>query len=148
MNSSGFLVLYLKGTNIYPTPRTIQTPFGLQKTVGVHLTPTFDYVDSDFTISDIVMVGPRLTPVRDSTDFQTAMPTPDLFIEDTNFFPGLKASDLSPNFGGIQARLDGYPDFFIARDKVCPELIHLVGIDSPGFTSAPAIARHVARQFF
>jgi len=140
--------LYLKGTNIYPTPKSIQTPFGLQRTVGVHLTPTFDYVDSDFTISDIVMVGPRLTPVRDSADFQTAMPKPDIFVEDTHFFPSLKASDLSPNFGGIQARLDGYPDFFIARDKVCPELIHLVGIDSPGFTSAPAIARYVALHYF
>jgi L-2-hydroxyglutarate oxidase LhgO len=140
--------LYLKGTNIYPTPKTVKTPFGLQRTVGVHLTPTFDYFDGHFAISDIVMLGPRLTPVRDSMDFQTAMPNPDLFIKDTNFFPSLKASDLSPNFGGIQARLDGYPDFFIARDKVCPDLIHLVGIDSPGFTSAPAIARYVALHFF
>jgi L-2-hydroxyglutarate oxidase LhgO len=140
--------LYLNGTNIYPTPKTAKTPFGLQRTVGVHLTPTFDYFDGHFAISDIVMVGPRLTPVKSPTDFQTPMPKTDLFVEDTNFFPSLKSCDLSPNFGGIQARLDGYSDFSIDRDKVCPDIIHLVGIDSPGFTSAPAIARFVALNFF
>jgi len=35
-------------------------------------------------------------------------------------------------------------DFVIARDSTHARVIHLVGIESPGLTSAPAIARHVA----
>jgi glycerol-3-phosphate dehydrogenase len=35
-------------------------------------------------------------------------------------------------------------DFVITRDPSYPRAIHLVGIESPGLTSAPAIARHVA----
>jgi len=38
----------------------------------------------------------------------------------------------------------GMADFVIARDPGYPRAIHLVGIESPGLTSAPAIARHVA----
>lgn len=141
--------LYTRGTNIYPTPRTVKTPFGSQSTVGVHLTPMFDVVDNKFVIGDTVMVGPRLTIVKDENDFQTPMPDAEVFVADTGFFPDLRAADLSPNFGGIQARLDGYPDFHISRDRVYPDnIVHLVGIDSPGFTSAPAIAHHVAVEFF
>jgi len=141
--------LYLKGTNVYPTPRTVKTPFGFQSTVGVHLTPMFDIIDGKFIIGDTVMVGPRLTVVNSDDDFQTPMPEPESFVHDTGcFFPGLKAVDLTPNFGGIQARLDGYPDFYIARDRLYDDIVHLAGIDSPGFTAAPAIARHVVNRFF
>ncbi len=140
--------LYMRGVNIYPTPRTVNTPFGPQHTVGVHITPMFDCIDGHFIIGDTVMVGPKLIPVSRANDFQTPMPEPEAFIEHTNFFPQLRADDLTPNFGGVQARLDGYSDFYTARDRKCPNIIHLIGIDSPGFTSAPAIARHVKNNFF
>jgi len=140
--------LYLRGTNVYPTPITVKNPFGPQHTVGVHLTPTFDCENGNFVIGDAVMVGPKLTPVNRVDDFQTPMPEPEVFVQHTKFFPGLKAADLSPNFSGVQARLDGYPDFYLARDRSCFDIIHLVGVDSPGFTSAPAIARYVAANFF
>ncbi|MCL5124310.1 MAG: hypothetical protein M1511_07415 [Deltaproteobacteria bacterium] len=32
--------------------------------------------------------------------------------------------------------------------RLCDKRIHLVGIDSPGFTSGPAIARYVCEDFF
>jgi glycerol-3-phosphate dehydrogenase len=35
-------------------------------------------------------------------------------------------------------------DFVIARDPAHLRAIHLVGIESPGLTSAPAIAKYVA----
>jgi glycerol-3-phosphate dehydrogenase len=109
----------------------------------------FDIIDGKFVIGDTVMVGPRLTVVNSDDDFQTPMPEPESFVHDTGcFFPGLKAVDLTPNFGGIQARLDGYHDFYISRDRLYDDIVHLVGIDSPGFTAAPAIARHVVNRFF
>ncbi|MFH0960680.1 MAG: FAD-dependent oxidoreductase, partial [Pseudomonadota bacterium] len=140
--------IYLKGSNVYPTPRIVKTPFGLQSTVGVHLTPMFDIMDGKHVIGDTVMVGPRLTVVNSDDDFQTPMPEPESFVNDTGFFPGLVAADLTPNFGGIQARLNNYPDFYISRDRLYDDIVHLVGIDSPGFTAAPAIARHVVSSFF
>jgi glycerol-3-phosphate dehydrogenase len=140
--------LHLRGMNIYPTPQTVQTPFGLQHTVGVHITPMFDYDNGEFVIGNTFMVGPKLTLVNREDDFQTPIPAPGVFIKDTGFFPQLKVEDLSPNFSGVQARLDGYPDFYINRDRMCSNVIHLVGIDSPGFTSAPAIASYVVQNFF
>jgi glycerol-3-phosphate dehydrogenase len=35
------------------------------------------------------------------------------------------------------------PDFIIQRDPEVPNVVHLIGIESPGLTSAPAIAEHV-----
>jgi glycerol-3-phosphate dehydrogenase len=63
-----------------------------------------------------------------------------------DFFPDLTAADLEFHQGGIQARLDGYHDFYIKPDSQSPHVIHLLGIDSPGLTAAPAIAKYVARQ--
>ncbi len=61
------------------------------------------------------------------------------------FFPDLTASDLEFHQSGIQARLDGYHDFYIKPDRTSKQVIHLLGIDSPGLTAAPAIAKYVAR---
>ncbi len=61
------------------------------------------------------------------------------------FFPDLTAADLEFHQSGIQARLDGYHDFYIKPDRTSQQVIHLLGIDSPGLTAAPAIAKYVAR---
>jgi glycerol-3-phosphate dehydrogenase len=36
-------------------------------------------------------------------------------------------------------------DFIIQLDPDFPRAIHLIGIESPGLTSAPSIAEHVSR---
>jgi L-2-hydroxyglutarate oxidase LhgO len=135
--------LFLKGMNVYPTPIIVDSPTGRHRTVGVHLTPTFDYRDGKFIIGDTVTVGPKLIPVNDFDDYSTAPATPEAFLKNMDFFPDLKASDLEYHQGGIQARLDGYHDFFIKPDRHAPRVIHLLGIDSPGLTAAPAIAKFV-----
>jgi L-2-hydroxyglutarate oxidase LhgO len=35
-------------------------------------------------------------------------------------------------------------DFVIERDARVPQMIHLVGMESPGLTAAPSVARQVA----
>jgi L-2-hydroxyglutarate oxidase LhgO len=135
--------LFLREMNVYPTPITVNTPTGQHHTVGVHLTPTFDTVDGEMTIGATVTVGPKLIPVTHVEDYKTPVPPPEAFLENMDFFPDLTTADLEYHQGGIQARLDGYHDFYIRRDRNTKRVIHLLGIDSPGLTAAPAIAKYV-----
>ncbi len=137
--------LFLNGMNVYPTPIVVQTPTGPQHTVGVHLTPTFDLRNGEWVVGNTVTVGPKLVPISDLQDHSTPSPPARVYVADLPFFPELTEDDLEPHQGGVQARLADYPDFLIARDRTCPHVIHLLGIDSPGLTSAPAIARLVDR---
>ena len=65
--------------------------------------------------------------------------------------PAIEDEDLSPDLAGIRARLQGpqdpFRDFVIAEESArgLPGLVDLVGIDSPGLTSALAIAEEVDR---
>jgi L-2-hydroxyglutarate oxidase LhgO len=64
--------------------------------------------------------------------------------------PAVRDEDLTPDIAGIRPKLqgpgEGFRDFVIAREegRGLPGLVNLVGIDSPGLTSAPAVAEHVA----
>ena len=138
--------VFLREMNVYPTPITVNTPTGRHHTVGVHLTPTFDMVDGEMTIGDTVTVGPKLIPVKHVEDYTTPVPLPEVFLENMGFFPDLTTADLEYHQGGIQARLDGYHDFYIKPDRNSRRVIHLLGIDSPGLTAAPAIAKTVANM--
>jgi len=64
--------------------------------------------------------------------------------------PAIEDGDLAPDISGIRPKLqgpkDGFRDFVIAEESArgLPGLVNLVGMDSPGLTSALAIADHVA----
>jgi glycerol-3-phosphate dehydrogenase len=136
--------LFLREMNVYPTPITVESPTGRHLTVGVHLTPTFDMIGGEMCIGDTVTVGPKLLPVSHFEDYHhTPVSPPEAFLQNMAFFTGLSAADLEYHQGGIQARLDGYHDFYIKPDRNTRRVIHLMGIASPGLTAAPAIARHV-----
>jgi L-2-hydroxyglutarate oxidase LhgO len=136
--------LFLQEMNVYPTPIVVDSPTGRHLTVGVHLTPTFDMIDGKITIGDTVTVGPKLIPVSHFEDYtSTPVSPPEAFLENMAFFPDLTAADLEYHQSGIQARLDGYHDFYIQPGRNSKKMIHLLGIDSPGLTAAPAIAKYV-----
>jgi L-2-hydroxyglutarate oxidase LhgO len=65
--------------------------------------------------------------------------------------PAIEDTDLEPDIAGIRAKLQGpgesFRDFVIAEEneRGLPGLVSLIGIDSPGLTSAPAIAEEVSR---
>ncbi len=62
------------------------------------------------------------------------------------FLPWLKPEDLTPDMVGYRPKLtiQGFRDFQLCREEGdLAGLINLVGIDSPGLTSAPALARQV-----
>lgn len=64
--------------------------------------------------------------------------------------PEVRDDDLSPDIAGIRPKLQGpgqgFRDFVVVHEaeRGLPGLVNLVGIDSPGLTSSPAIAELVA----
>lgn len=70
------------------------------------------------------------------------------FYEDAlRFLPWLAPDDLAPAMCGLRPKIavSGFGDFVIQREEDdFAGLINLVGIESPGLTSAPAIALRVA----
>ncbi len=65
------------------------------------------------------------------------------------FLPFVQVEDLTADTAGIRPKLQGpeevFRDFVICdeEEKGFPGLINLIGIDSPGLTCAPAIAKYV-----
>ena len=68
------------------------------------------------------------------------------------YFPSVKMEDLHPDMTGIRSKLQGLGDpvkDFVIRheeDKSLPGFINLIGIESPGLTSSPAIAEMVDKM--
>jgi len=66
------------------------------------------------------------------------------------YLPDIRIDSLHPDMCGIRPKLQGpgeaYRDFIIQDEKDAgyPGLIDLIGIESPGLTSCPAIARYVS----
>ncbi len=69
------------------------------------------------------------------------------YLSAKKFMPSIEEDDLSPDFAGIRPKLEAkdgeFRDFIICdeKDKNLAGVINLVGIESPGLTAAPAIAR-------
>jgi L-2-hydroxyglutarate oxidase LhgO len=65
------------------------------------------------------------------------------------FLPFIESDDLEPEMAGIRPKLQGpgddFRDFLIRheKDRGLPGLINLIGIESPGLTGSPAIAKYV-----
>jgi glycerol-3-phosphate dehydrogenase len=126
---------------VYPMPHTD----GLS--LGTHLTKT---------LWGGVLVGPTARYVDDKNDYERDREPVEYFADLANaLLPGIEASDLTLAYSGIRAKLippagsshnphgSGTADFIIERDPEFPRVVQLIGIESPGLTSAPAIAEHV-----
>ena len=111
--------------------------------LGIHLTPTTE---------GNILVGPSTEYLETANDYASTQRTMDLLIEDgSRIFPHLKREHFIRNYAGIRPKLTpkgvgGYHDFVIERrDDIAPRTVNLVGIESPGLTSALPIAREVVR---
>jgi L-2-hydroxyglutarate oxidase LhgO len=62
--------------------------------------------------------------------------------------PDLTDDDLTPDFSGIRPKLqrkgEAPKDFVIQHEAEIDGMINLIGIDSPGLTASPAIAKYVS----
>ena len=121
---------------IYPAPRPGEG--GL----GVHLTPTID---------GNILIGPSAEYLGDGEDYATTRTTLEkLTREARELLPGLRQAEYIRNYAGIRpkqvdADTGGFADFVVAESQAVPQLINLIGIESPGLTAAPVIANQVAQ---
>ena len=111
--------------------------------LGIHLTPTLD---------GNIMVGPSTEYIDDKGDYSATRNIMDMLIKDGGkIYPYLKQEYFIRNFAGIRPKLTskkegGYHDFVIERrDDTAPYAVNLVGIESPGLTSAVPISHEVVR---
>lgn len=99
-----------------------------------------------FDIEGRMRLGPNARYV-DEIDYEVDASQKEAFCNAVNgFFPFIELEDLEPEMAGIRPKLYGpgesHRDFVIRheKDKGLPGFIDLVGIESPGLTSTPAIA--------
>lgn len=108
--------------------------------LGIHLTPSVD---------GNVFIGPSSEYIDSKDDYSTTKETMDILIEDgKRIFPHIQKEHFIRNFSGIRPKLvgkdqGGYDDFKIELRENVPNFINLVGIESPGLTSAVPIAKYV-----
>ena len=119
---------------VYPLPHAD----GLS--LGVHFTKT---------LWGTFLLGPTATYVEGKDNYEKNRLPIAAFAESAKtLLPEIEEGDLQLGYSGLRPKLvppggKGIADFVITRDPSVPQAIHLVGIESPGLTAAPAIAQHV-----
>jgi L-2-hydroxyglutarate oxidase LhgO len=111
--------------------------------LGIHLTPD---------LAGAVRLGPNAYYV-DNIDYAVGSDEKEFRRGAERYMPGIKSYQLIADFAGVRPKLqgpgDGFRDFVIRNeaDKGFPGFINLVGIESPGLTSAPAIGELVTEIY-
>lgn len=119
---------------VYPLPAAS----GL---LGIHITPD---------LGGHMRLGPNAYDV-DSFSYEIDTTYRELFYHSVHrFLPALTLDDITPDFAGIRPRRQptggSLQDFVIKEESSLgfPQLINLIGIESPGLTSSLAIAEFVS----
>jgi len=111
--------------------------------LGVHITPT---------IEGNILLGPSAEFIDDPYDKRTTKEAMNnLFLEAREIIPSLQDKAVINAYSGIRCKLTspesgGWADYRIEESKNTSDFINLVGIESPGLTAAPAIAKEVIKM--
>jgi glycerol-3-phosphate dehydrogenase len=122
---------------IYPVP---EKDSGV---LGVHLTPT---------IKGNILIGPSAEFVDDINDKKTTDKTMKILLKEAKeIIPNLPNNAVINAYAGVRCKLvskkgGGWKDYRIEESKKTPGLINLLGIESPGLTAAPAIAKNIIQK--
>jgi glycerol-3-phosphate dehydrogenase len=109
--------------------------------LGVHFTKT---------LWNTVLLGPTAKYVDSKDNYERdRLPISEFASDAKTLVPEIEEKDLQLGYSGIRPKLvapgqSGIADFVIERDHEVPQVIHLVGIESPGLTASTSIALHVA----
>ena len=148
INKAGYQLFYCKGEYfsvgnrknrlierlIYPVPQPRSGGLGIHATLD---------------LEGRMRLGPNARYVNE-IDYKVDESQRGIFYSSVKaFLPFIESDDLEPEMAGIRPKLQGpgddFRDFVIRheQDRGLPGFINLIGIESPGLTSAPAIARYV-----
>lgn len=111
--------------------------------LGIHLTPD---------LGGVVRLGPNAYYVND-IDYEVGSNEKEFREDVERFMPSIKNHELVADFAGVRPKLqgpnDGFRDFVIRdeADKGFHGFINLLGIESPGLTSAQAISELVTEIY-
>lgn len=132
-----YIILDKKTGSLLPMP---VYPVPSNTYMGIHVTPTTD---------GNVIVGPNAEAVANFTYYGVPQKNIDFLAESaSSLWPCIKRQDYIRNYSGILPKWvdkNGViQDFRIeVRDEIAPHAVNLIGIESPGLTSALPIARQV-----
>jgi L-2-hydroxyglutarate oxidase LhgO len=110
--------------------------------LGVHFTKT---------LWGTVLLGPTATYVEGKDNYERGrLPVREFAESAKTLLPEVEERDLQLGYSGLRPKLvpptgKGIADFVITRDPAVPQAIHLVGMESPGLTAAPSVAKRVSQ---
>jgi glycerol-3-phosphate dehydrogenase len=116
---------------IYPVP---DSPYSL----GIHLTRT---------LGEETLIGPSAIQVSDKEDYAIKTPREEFEKRVLAMIPDFDVHRIYPGYSGNRPKVyyqgELQTDFVILKQET--GRMHLLGIESPGLTAAPAIAEYVAK---
>ena len=119
---------------VYPVPPKIAG------VLGVHLTPTLD---------GNILVGPSAEFINEREDSRTTKEKVQQLIEGAkSLLPSIPLNEIIYAFSAVRSKItppeeNGSRDFIIREDV--ENFINMIGMESPGLTSSPAIAKMVVQ---
>lgn len=108
--------------------------------LGVHFTTT---------VGGVLLIGPSAEYIQKRNNVATTQKIMQLlFKEAQSFLPLVSPTDIIRSYSGLRAKQappseGGFRDYVIEESKIVPNFINLIGIESPGLTSAEPIAKMV-----
>lgn len=120
---------------IYPVPPKVAG------VLGVHLTPT---------PSGNILIGPSAEFITDREDTRTTKEKAQQLIEGAkDLMPSIPLNEIIYGFSAVRSKITP-PEETTSRDFIIQEelenFINLIGMESPGLTSSPAIAKMVVEM--
>lgn len=98
------------------------------------------------TVHDNLLVGPDAVETWERENTETkAESIKNVFAKQKITMPTLSERDIITYFTGVRAPTYE-EDFIIEKGRKTENIYHLAGIQSPGLTTAPAVARDVSRE--
>jgi len=128
----GQYLLTDKSENIFIRKTLFQLP--TERGKGVLVTPT---------VHGNLLVGPSAENIEDKTDFDTTFDILKRIVEVASNSINFPISNVITSFSGLRSSIVNYDDFVVG--KIDGEnFINALGINSPGLSSAPAIAKYIS----